>query len=432
MEELSLELSQSHYQRLSENTGVYIFLDAKGDVIYVGKAKNIRKRVSSYFQSKNLGVKTSVLVENISKIKTVTTESEIESLLLEASLIKKYNPKYNAKLTDGKNYILAKITIKDEFPKVLFARSEADKKAIYFGPFPNSSDLKLVLKLIRRIFPYQSVVNHPKKYCLYYHLGLCPCPPMFDNEKQLIEYKRNIHHIVQFFQGKTREILKELEEQRNELSKNEYFEEAKIIQDKIRSIRSITALPHKPFEYEINPNLRSDLRSKEIDELLKILQTNGVSITKLERIECYDISNTGGTHATGSMVVFSFGEKDSSNYRRFKIKKPPKVVPNDFAMMQEVLQRRIRHKQWPLPNLIIVDGGKGQVSSADKVLSEQNIYVPVIGIAKREEILITSDFKQIRLPKNSPALILVRRIRDEAHRFAITYHKKLRSKFIFG
>lgn len=420
------------YQLLPTKEGVYLFLDRNGGVLYVGKAKNLRKRVSSYFRSYDLGIKTAVLVKNIYKIKTITTDSEIESLLLEANLIKKYNPKYNARLTDGKSYIRVKITIGEAVPKVLFARRVDNRKAIYFGPFPSSSDLKLVLKLIRRIFPYQSVVNHPKRYCLYYHLGLCPCPPMFDSEKQSKEYKRDIRHIVQFFQGETKKIIKELEGERNELSKDEYFEEAESIQDKIRSIQSITSSSHKPFEYEINPNLRSDLRSKEIDELLKILQENEVNISKLERIECYDISNIGGLHATGSMVVFSNGEKDSSNYRRFKIKRPPKVIPNDFAMMQEVLQRRIRHKEWPFPNLIIVDGGKGQVSSANKVMSEQNIHVPVIGIAKREEILITSSFKMIKLPRTSPALNFVKRIRDESHRFAITYHRRLRSKYLFS
>ena len=239
MEELSLEVSRSQYQRLSENSGVYLFLDEDDVVIYVGKAKNIRKRVSSYFTKKSgLGPKTKVLVSKINRIRTVNADSELESLLLEANLIKEYNPKYNARLTDGKSYIRAKITIGESIPKVLFARLEEDKKAIYFGPFPSSNDLRVVLKLIRKIFPYQSVVNHPKKYCLYYHLGLCPCPPMFDNPKQFKEYKHNIRHIVQFFQGETKKILKELERERDGLSRGEYFEEARSIQEKIDSIKT--------------------------------------------------------------------------------------------------------------------------------------------------------------------------------------------------
>ena len=428
-----MEVSQSHYQRLSENPGVYLFLDEEGEVIYVGKAKNIRKRVSSYFTKKSgQGPKTKVLVSKINRIRTVNADSELESLLLEANLIKEYNPKYNARLTDGKSYIRAKIAIGERIPKVLFARTEVDKKAIYFGPFPSSSDLKIVFKIIRKIFPFQSVINHPRRFCLYYHLNLCPCPPMFENDGQIKDYKKNINHIVQFLNGQTKKIIKELEEERDELGEIEKFEEARNIQNKIDSIKIVTSAPRNPFEYVINPNLSSDLRSKELKELIKVLKINGIFVKNLRRIECYDISNTSGTNATGSMVVFINGEKDPSSYRRFQIKRPPKVIPNDFAMMREVISRRLTHPEWGKPDLIIVDGGKGQISSAKKAMLEQDEDIPIIGIAKREELLITSDFKIIRLPKTSPALNLVKRIRDEAHRFAITYHRKLRGKYLFS
>ena len=204
------------------------------------------------------------------------------------------------------------------------------------------------------------------------------------------------------------------------------------IQKKIDAVTAVTSSRRSPFEYEINPNLRSDLRTGETNELLKILKSNGVSLSKLERIECYDISNISGKFATGSMVVFINGEKDSGEYRRFKIKRPPRVVPNDFAMMQEVVKRRFNHPEWGSPDLLIIDGGKGQISAVNKALFEINVEIPVIGIAKREELLITSDFKVIRLNRTSPALNLVKRIRDEAHRFAITYHKKLRSKYLLS
>ena len=388
--------------------------------------------MSTYFTNKDLGEKTRVLVSKINKIETIRVDSELESLLLEANLIKKYNPRYNARLTDGKAYILARITIKDKAPKILLARKDDDAKSIYFGPFPSSNDLKIVLKIIRKIFPYQSVANHPKRYCLYFHLGLCPCPPMFKNEKAFKNYKKNIRHIVQFFDGNTKKIIKELEDERDVFSKEENYEEAKNVQEKIDAINLVTSKKHNPFEYELNPNLRSDLRSREVNELLKVLKENDLNIKNLSRIECYDISNISGVHATGSMVVFTNGEKDSDNYRRFKIKRPPKVVPNDFAMMREVIKRRLTHKEWGKPDLIIVDGGKGQISSASKALFEANEQIPLIGIAKREELLITYDFKVIRLPRNSDALNLVRRIRDEAHRFAITYHRKLRSKYLIS
>lgn len=424
---------QSQYQSLPTDPGVYIYLDENGDVLYVGKAKNIRKRVSSYFLNKNLDPKIQVLVSKIKKIKTIQATSEVESFLLEANLIKKYNPRYNSKLTDGKSYPIIKITIHDEFPKVLFARGSNDPKSIVFGPFPNSGDLKMVLKLVRKIFPYQSVLNHPKKYCLYHHLNLCPCPPMFKTDEERKEYKKNLRHLIQFFEGNTKEIIKELEKDRERESKKENFEEASNIQKKINAISLITSPNHNPFEFEQNPNLRYELRTKELANLMEALNANGVGVKKLDRIECYDISNISGKFATGSMVVFTNGEKDSSNYRRFKIKRPPVVVPNDFAMMREVIKRRLTHSEWGRPDLIVVDGGKGQISSASKALFESDSDdIPLIGIAKKEELLITTDFKVIRLPKNSPGLTLVRRIRDEAHRFAITYHRKLRSKFIFS
>lgn len=424
-----MELHYLSYSSLPEDPGVYQFLNDKGVVLYVGKAKNLRRRVSSYFTKRDdLGEKTRLLVSQIERIRVTLVASELESLLLEANLIKKFNPKYNAKLTDDKSYVRIKITVKDKLPKVLLARREEDKNSIFFGPFPNSTDVKFVLKFIRKIFPYQGVANHAKRYCLYYHLGLCPCPPMFETEEEIKSYRKNILHIVQFLKGENTKIIKDLEKDRNAFSKTENFEDAQKTQKKIDAIKSITTKNTNPFDYETNPNLLSDMRSKEINELLSALKNNDVIVDKLERIECYDISNISGTNAVGSMVVFKNGEKDSSSYRRFQIKRPPKVVPNDFAMMKEVISRRIKHTEWGMPDLIIIDGGKGQVSSASTILLENNIEIPLIGIAKREELLVTTDFKIIRLTRNSNALNLVRRIRDEAHRFAVTYHKKLRAK----
>jgi excinuclease ABC subunit C len=189
------------------------------------------------------------------------------------------------------------------------------------------------------------------------------------------------------------------------------------------------------MEYDVNPNLRIDIREKEMQELTQILNNNGMNLKSLSRIECYDISNLQGTNATGSMVVFIHGEKEGSQYRKFKIKKDGK--PDDYEMMKEVLKRRFKHKEWDFPNLIIVDGGKGQVSTAQQILQEYNLNIPLIGLAKREETIVIpkfsiSSFEEVLLPKNSLSLHLIMRIRDEAHRFAITYHKKLRSRAIFS
>jgi excinuclease ABC subunit C len=328
------------------------------------------------------------------------------------------------RLIDDKRYPSLKITVKDKYPKVLFIRKPENDKALYFGPYTSATALRTVLKLLRRIFPYQAVVNHPNKLCLYYHLGLCPCPTITKDE----HYQKNIKHIIDFLDGNKNLLIKDLEKERNQASRNEDFENAQKIQKQIDSVTLITSSFYKPFEYEENPNLRSDIVAFDLQSLKDILIENGVVVSDLDRIECYDISNTSGLNATGSMVVFANGEKDSSSYRRFKIKKDYHNKPNDFAMMQEVLQRRLAHKDWPKPSLIIVDGGKGQVSSVKEIFNQMSLEIPLIGLAKRDETIITNDLREIKLPKNSHALQLIMRLRDEAHRFAITYHKKLRSK----
>lgn len=464
--------SASSYLLLPQDPGVYEFLGTNNEVLYVGKAKDLKHRVSSYFTNKSsLHPRTRLLVSQIKKIRITIVESEFESLLLEAALIKKYLPRYNAKLTDDKAYPLIRITIKNEFPAVLTARKSDDPNSLYFGPYPDVKAMRMVLRVIRRIFPFQSVLNHPKKICLYHHLGLCPCVPAFANViasgseaipsraertihneiaapvrqpfglelrvERLVRndviknYRKTINHIIDFLDGNTKKVIKDLKKERDGYSKQEDFENAQKIQKQIDAIHVITHPTRKPFEYQTNPNLREDMRRKETEDLLQILKNHGIKFQSvranvpLHRIECYDISNFQGKQATASMVVFTDGEKDSSQYRRFKMQIPG---PNDFAMMREVLTRRLKHTEWELPSLLIVDGGKGQISSAKQVLDEKNITIPLIGLAKREEIIITSDFQEIMLPKNSPALQLMMRIRDEAHRFAITYHRKLRSK----
>ena len=454
-----MEYAKSSYLSLPSKAGIYVFLDKDKQVLYVGKANDLKSRVSSYFTSPGqLGEKTKLLVEQIKKIKVTFVETELEALLLEAFYIKQYRPKYNIKLIDGKAYLLIRITMKDAYPKVLLARREDDPQSLYFGPFPNARAVRLVLKIMRRIFPYQSVLNHPNRICLYHHLGLCPCPPVFSNSQEFKNrYRKNIQGIIKMLEGGSKKLMAEFEKERDKLSKEERYEEALVMQQKITALSLVTTPFHKPFEYDVNPNLRIDIRTAELTELMTVLNKNGYDLSSLHRIECYDISNTQGTHATGSMVVFTDGEKDGSEYRRFKIKKDGK--PDDFAMMQEVLKRRFRREDWAMPDLIIVDGGKGQVSSATEVLQDYSLTIPLIGLAKREETIVIPNgdsviarskmtkqsikdrhatlamtekaFTEISLPKSSKALLLLMRIRDEAHRFAITYHKKLRNKNTF-
>lgn len=425
----------SQYLSLPQDPGVYQFLNSDGDTLYVGKAKNLKSRVSSYFSSlQNLSGKTAVLVSQVKKIKITIVESELESLLLEVSFIKKYAPKYNIRLTDGKAYPLIRITLKNDFPAVLTARRPEDPHSVYFGPFPNAGAMRMVLRSIRKIFPYQSVLNHPKKKCLYNHLGLCPCPPTFTTNDEKKEYKKTLTHLIDFLEGQTQKVVKDLEKERDMFTHNEKFEHAGKLQKQIDAIYFITQPFHQPFEYQTNPHLRTDIRQQELESLQKLLHEHGVMVEFPARIECYDNSNFQGTNATSSMVVLTNGEIDKSQYRKFKTKSVK--GPDDFATMQEVLTRRLKHTEWLYPQLFIVDGGKGQVNAVKEILEDFYQHhpelisgsLPLIGLAKREETIITSDMQEIHVSKHSPALQLVMRIRDEAHRFAITYHRKLRSK----
>jgi len=415
---------------LPSNPGIYLFLDKKGSVLYVGKANNLKKRVTSYFANrKSLGEKTRILIKKTHKVKAVKAHSEIEALLLEANYIKKYLPFYNLRLTDGKVYPLIRITKKDKYPKVLIARRQDDKNSIYFGPYPNTGAMRLVLKTIRKIFPFQSALSHPKRICLYNHLRLCPCPPVFDSENLKKKYRKNINHIINFLSGGTKKVLRDLEKERDTESKKEEYEKANNLQEKINSILIATSPSYPSFDSQVNPNLKEDIKNEELLVLKKELKNTESQVSSLKRIESFDISNISGKFSTGSMVVFINGEKETSLYRRFKIRFT-KGKPNDFAMISEVVSRRLNHREWPFPDLIIIDGGKGQVSSAQKVFKRKNLDIPLIGIAKREETIVTSDFAVIKLPKNSKALHLVMRIRDEAHRFAVSYHRTIFSKTV--
>ncbi len=473
-----MEFKRTDYLKLPTKSGVYRFYDKHKTILYVGKAKDLKSRVSSYFANPQVLLgKTKVLVSQIETIQITIVESELEALLLEAFYIKQYKPKYNIMLKDNKMYVRIRITIKDTYPKVLLARKEDDKNSVYFGPYPQSNAVRLVLKTIRKIFPYQSVLNHPKRICLYNHLGLCPCPPMFDSPELRKTYRKNIGGIIRMLEGESQKIMKELTKARGKASKAEDYEEALSLQRKINALSIVTTPFHKPVEYDVNPNLRIDLRQQELDDLKEVLNNafpqspfikggKGDFITKLDRIECYDNSNIQGTNATSSMVVLTHGEIDKSQYRRFKVKRewqkdPKNELPNDFAMMKEVLKRRFTHVEWDFPDLVIVDGGKGQVSAAMEALEARGVTVPLIGLAKREETIVipTSNviarrndeaipkkrlprslrslamtnkqersFTEVLLPKDRPAIKLITRIRDEAHRFAITYHRTLRSK----
>ncbi len=396
----------------------------------MGKAKNLKKRVSSYFQKQAHDEKTTLLIPLIKSISHIVVNSEIEAFLLEAELIHKHLPYFNIKMIDDKSYPYVMVSNSD-IPYVTVVRKKSIKQAEYFGPYPDAGSVKVVLKLLRRIFPYESVKTHPKRKCLYFHLGLCPCVQAVPENSA--GYKKNIANLKRFLKGSTTQVLKSLESERDTFSKTEEFEKAGEVQKQIDSIKTITQETYDPFVYINQPKAQSLREQTENTALFDLLVSNGVLLSKLERIECFDISNFQGTNATGSMTVLLNGSAEKSEYRKFKIKKLN--TPNDFAMHQEMMARRLKHPEWDFPDLFIIDGGKGQVSSVLQVLAHNGVTIPVIGIAKKFETLVIPKlenrsllFTEVRVPLSSPAINVVRRIRDEAHRFAVTYHRKLRSK----
>lgn len=396
----------------------------------MGKAKNLKARVSSYFSNKALDSKTLKLVKQISNLSFIQVASEIEAFLLESTLIKKHKPFYNIKLIDDKSYPYIEITT-GKNPSLTITRKKLDKKSQYFGPYSDAAALRTVLKLIRKIFPYQSVKNHSKRKCLYYHLGLCPC--VITAPENSKPYKKNLKQIEYFLNGKKEKVLKMLLLEQKNYVKHEEFEQAQIIQDKIDRINLITSRSFEPFRYIEKPDFYFERIKNEIDSLKEILKPFYPKINSMERIECYDISNIQGQQATGSMVVFINGERKAKEYRRFKIK--TKNTPDDFWMMKEVLSRRFKRKGWTNPNLVVVDGGKGQVGVALRALANSKLRIPVIGLAKKEETIVIPiksrkgvTFEEIKLLRTTPGVNLLREIRDEAHRFAINYHRLLRKK----
>lgn len=396
----------------------------------MGKAKNLKKRVSSYFSKSAHDQKTTILIPQIKKIDHIEVASEIEAFLLEAELIKEHLPYFNIKMIDDKSYPFIMVSDTD-IPYVTLARKKTSKKASYYGPYPDAGSVKVVLKLLRKIFPYESVKNHSKRKCLYFHLGLCPCVQSMS--ENLSMYKKNIANLKRFLKGSTKQTLIQLKNEQKEYVMNEEFEKAGVTQRQIDAIVRITADTYDPFTYIAQPRATGIREQEENKVLRELLLSHDVPVGDLLRIECYDISNLQGTNATGSMTVMVNGSTEKSEYRKFKIRKLN--TPNDFAMHQEMMSRRLKHTEWDYPNLFIIDGGKGQVSSILQVFAHVGIKIPVIGIAKKFETLVipkkegsTLEFVEVRIPLTSPAINLVRRLRDEAHRFAITYHKHLRSK----
>ena len=545
---------QEQIKLVPTQPGCYLYYDKKGTIIYVGKAKNLKRRVYSYFHKQHESPKTNILVSQIEKLEYIITDSEVEALILESHLIKQHKPKYNILLKDDKKYPYFLITDED-FPRIQVVRKKNlnPDKGRFYGPYTDIGAMYATLDFLKRLFPLKQCktpkfTNRP---CLYYHIGKClaPCQGKVTPE----EYQKLIQQVELFLSGKQSELLKQIQVQMQKYADSEQFEKAAKMRDSyldlqktlerqkvvyentklnediiavlyedgilaivIMMIREGRLIDKKDFTYFVDnvdkteyfetffrdyyTNLKLEfpdrIISKDLEEVgekelyqdwLKVLSGKKVTISygkgkykelyelalknatnllenaKLKkmaqirddfnevgsylaeklhltnfpnRIECYDISHIQGTNTVASMVVFQNGLPKKTAYRKFKVKST-EGKPDDFLSMKEVLSRRLSRlgePKWEKPDLIIIDGGKGQLSSVMQIVEDMGIKVgkggiDFVSLAKREEeVFLPHQSESILLPRDSNALYLVQRIRDEAHRFAITFHRDLRSK----
>jgi len=403
-------------------SGVYMFFNSSGNIIYIGKAVNLKNRVNSYFRTNNsLNSAKRAMVREVTNIEIKPCDGEIEALILESNLIKKYNPKYNVLLKDDKSYAYL-VWTKEDFPRIFVAhKTYLDNnidKLNYLGPFVSSDALRKTLKILRKHFPYRSCKTMPKKPCIYYKLGKCEAPCIQNISK--IEYQDNLSTIIDIMKGKSKNILKKLYIQMQSYAKLQKFEQALEIKNQIEALEKV-------FLHKGIIQSSKSYTHKYIEELQNLLKLDKLP----KRIEGYDSSHFHGDKAVVSMVVFENGKPAKDQYRKFRIQLPPEGG-DDFYNLNQALTRRFKRTDWPIPDLILIDGGKGQLSTVIKVQQKGNIEfksIPIISLAKRlEEIYILDRDQPILLPKSAKALQILQQIRDEAHRFAVTYHRQLRDK----
>lgn len=404
---------------LPEAPGVYIYKDAGGNIIYIGKAKILKKRVQSYFH-RFLSGKTQALVSRIADLEYILTPTEFQAQLLEASLIKEKQPLYNISLKDDKSFPLIRIS-GDEFPVITICRNKdlgkrRNDAAVYYGPYANSRILRQALKAIRKIFGFRTCAVMPQKPCLYHRLRLCPAPCAGRISRR--EYAGIIQDIRLFLDSKYEELVDKLSFEMRRASEERRFEDAAALRDRIFALCAIG---------------RDRVRFTSADELEDLKKLARLKAMPL-RIEGFDISNISGQDATGSMVSFYKGAPDKKNYRRFKIRTVSGA--DDYAMIREVVRRRysrLAAEKKELPDLILIDGGRQHLAATLETLEGIGVSCPVLSIAKEDENLYIKGMeKPVRLAYDTPALNLIRRVRDEAHRFARAYHHLLHKKKTFG
>ncbi len=403
---------QAKIKALPLTSGVYLMKNADGKIIYIGKAVSLRKRVQSYFRKTQTMSKTDQLVAEIRDIATLDTHSEAQALILEANLVKEHLPKYNFDLRDDKSYPLIEVT-GETFPRVEIVRPVVRiPTSKYFGPYVDSRLIREALGILRKIFHFRTCDPFPKKECLDFHIGLCQAPCI--GKISAKEYLCNIRSVCLILEGKKDELYRTLKSEMETLSREKNFEQAAKIRDQLQAIGAL---------YSGSPDVNY---YKEAEQLQRALGLPRMP----ERIEGFDISNIMGEQSVGSMVSFLMGKPDKSQYRRFRIKEVSGI--DDFKMIAEIVRRRYRRlKQEGLafPDLVVIDGGKGQLSAACHELEKLSVSIPIISLAKREEeIFLPGKRKPVILSRQSLGLKLLQRLRDEAHRFALSYHRNLRAK----
>jgi len=418
---------------LPETPGVYFYKKGRA-VLYVGKASNLKKRVSSYFHaSANLSPAKEKLIKEATNLIWEETSSEIEALLLEAHYIKKHRPPYNVLLRDDKTFLSVVIT-DEEYPRILPTR-KIGNEGTYFGPFTDTRAVKETLRVLRKMFPYRTnCLPESGRACLDAHIGLCPgvCAGSISAR----EYQKNVRRIKLFFEGKRGRVVASLKRELKPLKKHSYIlENVRMTEEeRIRTSYKIQRLEQQIQWLEKVITMTHVLQQSEKIEGDVVELGNQLELKEPpHRIEGYDISHVSGTLTTASMVVFIDGAADKSEYKKFKIKTVRGA--NDVASLKEVFRRRFAHRlggekeAWPMPDLVVVDGGRPQLGAALEVWRELKLTVPLISLAKRyEEIFVPGRVDSIVLPRTSPALHLVERVRDEAHRFCKSYHTLLRHK----
>lgn len=456
---------EAKLKTLPRSPGVYFHKSAAGEIIYVGKAALLKNRVRQYFQStRDMDVKTKALVEEIYDTDWVETESELDALFLESEMVKRYMPRYNILLRDDKSQLFVRIDMKSEWPTVTFTRNPLDDTARYFGPYYNGFAIKKALRYLRKVFPYYT--KPPKdglRPDLDAHIGLSPKQGTTPEE-----YKASLRQLIRYFEGGRKAIIKDIEKEMQRYAKLHDFEKAALYRNKLTDLKALQQrimFGDKEF-MDIS-------KDKALGDLVELFGLSKIPA----RIEGYDISHMGGTNVVASMVVFTNGVSDRAQYRKFKMS----VQRNDdYANMREVITRRFsekNRKSWGIPDLLLIDGGKGQLEAAIEALEASGVQVPVVSVAKRDEEIIVSktksqvsierleayargdthdagvavtrsgDYLMVNLhvgqrnasghsknlraggavaAKYTHVTKLLQRIRDESHRFAVSYHTVLK------